>query len=246
MTAAPTRVKVCGCMRVAEAIAAAEAGADFIGIMFAPSSRRRMSIEEASLIAQAVGSPLSAVEQEEPPPLHPGRFESVDAWFAHGAEALDRLLARKRPLVVGVFEDQPIDVVNEIADEVGLDLVQLSGSEPWDDCLASTRQAIKVLRQAAGMPAAGAIASAKQRTAVALMLDESRGRGWLGDWNVAREVASRFPIWLAGGLSPENVASAIERVRPWAVDVSSGVETDSAKDPAKIAAFVRAAKGVAV
>ena len=96
------------------------------------------------------------------------------------------------------------------------------------------------------MLAAGAISSAKPGAAVALMLDESRGRGWLWDWNVAREVASRFPIWLAGGLSPENVASAIERVRPWAVDVSSGVETDSAKDPAKIAAFVRAAKGVAV
>ena len=63
------------------------------------------------------------MEQDEPPPLHPGEFETVDAWFSHGAEALERLLARKRPLVVGVFEDQDVEEVNEIADETGIDLV---------------------------------------------------------------------------------------------------------------------------
>ena len=59
---------------------------------------------------------------------------------------------------------------------------------------------------------------------------------------MAREVASRVPIWLAGGLTPETVGEVIATVRPWLVDVASGVETDGAKDPAKIAAFVRAAK----
>jgi phosphoribosylanthranilate isomerase len=233
-------------MRAADAIAAAEAGADFVGIMFADSSRRRVSVEEAALIARAAGEPMQDVEQEEPPPLHPGRFDNAEAWFLHGAEALDRLLARKRPLVVGVFEDQPIDEVNEIADEAGLDLVQLSGDEPWSDALLATRQAIKVVRQLPGMTAADVRASLASDTALAFMLDESLGSGVIGDWDVARDVASKLPMWLAGGLTPENVGEAIRVVRPWAVDVSSGVETDGVKDASKIAAFVRAAKGVVV
>jgi len=241
-----TRVKICGCMRAADAVAAAEAGADFIGIMFAESSRRRVSIDEAAVIARAAGEPMQFVEQDEPPPLHPGRFDSVEAWFAHGAQALDRLLARKRPLVVGVFEDQPIDDVNEIADEVGLDLLQLSGHEPWSDALLATRQAVKVVRQLSGMTAADVRASLQSDAALAFMLDASSGSATLGDWDVARDVALKVTMWLAGGLTPENVGDAIRIVRPWAVDVSSGVETDGAKDPAKIAAFVRAAKGVAV
>ena len=240
-----TRVKICGCMRAADAIAAAAAGADFIGIMFA-NSRRRVSVDEAIVIARAAGEPMQFVEQDEPPPLHPGRFDSVEAWFAHGAQALDRLLARKRPLVVGVFEDQPIDQVNEIADEVGLDMVQLSGGEPWSDALLATRQVLKVVRQLPAMTAAGVRASLQSDTALAFMLDASSGSATLGDWDVARDVASKVPMWLAGGLTPENVAEAIRTVRPWAVDVSSGVETDGAKDASKIAAFVRAAKGVPV
>jgi phosphoribosylanthranilate isomerase len=78
------------------------------------------------------------------------------------------------------------------------------------------------------------------------MLDPSRGSGTAADLGVAAALAAQMPVWLAGGLTPENVDAAVRRVRPWAVDVSSGVETGGEKDPAKIAAFVRAAKGVAV
>jgi phosphoribosylanthranilate isomerase len=240
-----TRVKICGCMRVADALAAAESGADFIGIMFA-ESRRRVAVEEAALIAAAVGAPMQQIDQDDPPPLHPGRFASAGDWFAHGAEALDRLLARKRPLVVGVFEDQPIDEVNEIAEEAGLDLVQFSGDEPWSDCLLATRQAIKVLRQAPGVTAGDIRAEVQHDAAIAFMLDGSRGSGTQSDRAPAAAIAAEMPLWLAGGLTPENVGDAVIAVRPWAVDVSSGVETDGAKDPAKIAAFVRAAKGVRV
>jgi len=240
-----TRVKICGCMRVADGVAAAEAGADFIGIVFA-DSRRRVPVQEAALIAAAVGAPLRDVGQDEPPPLHPGRFESIETWFAHGAEALERLLARKSPLVVGVFEDQPIEQVNEIAEEVGLDLVQFSGGETWGGCLLANRQAIKIVRQHPAMSADDIIRHIEPDAVLAVMLDGSRGAGVAGDWAAASEVAARLPIWLAGGLSPLNVGAAIRQVRPWAVDVSSGVETEGAKDLAKIAAFVRAAKGVAV
>lgn len=237
-----TRVKICGCMKVADAVAAAEAGADFIGIMFAERSRRRVSREEAALITAAVAGGARDIEQEDPPPLHPGTFDDVAAWFTDGAQALDRLLARKRPLVVGVFADQPIDEVNEIAEEAGLDLVQFSGEEPWSDCLLATRQAIKVLAPAAGMTVDDVIARTEPGAALALMLDSSNGRGVSADATLARDVAARFPIWLAGGLTPDNVGGIVAAVRPWAVDVSTFVETNGVKDPAKIAAFVRAAK----
>jgi phosphoribosylanthranilate isomerase len=129
---------------------------------------------------------------------------------------------------------------------VGLDLVQFSGGEAWDDCLLANRQAIKVVRQRPAMTADDLASQIEADAALAVMLDGSRGTGVAGDWAAASEVAARLPIWLAGGLSPLNVGAAIRQVRPWAVDVSSGVETEGAKDLAKIAAFVQAAKGVAV
>jgi len=145
-----------------------------------------------------------------------------------------------------VFADQPVEEVNEICDEVGLDLLQLSGDEPWDEIAGLNRQAINVIRTRASMTAEDVISALEANTSLAVMLDDSRGTGAAGDWHVARKIAAHMPMWLAGGLTPENVASAIETVGPWAVDVSSGVETSGAKDAAKIAAFVAAAKGVRV
>jgi phosphoribosylanthranilate isomerase len=241
-----TRVKICGCMKIADARAAADAGADFIGILFAPSSRRRVSPEEAALIVRALGTPLREIEHDEPPPLHPGRFPAARDWFAHGAEALDRMLARKRPLVVGVFEDQPIEEVNEIADEAGLDLIQLSGDEPWADCLLANRPVIKAVRETPGMTADDVRTRIEGDAAIAVMLDASSGSGTVGNWANATVLAAEMPIWLAGGLAAANVAGAITQVRPWAVDVSSGVETAGAKDAAKIAAFVDAVRGAKI
>jgi phosphoribosylanthranilate isomerase len=239
-----TRVKICGCMNVGDAVAAAEAGADFIGVMFAPVSRRRISPEEAALIARAVGTPLREMEQTDPPPNHPGRFDSVEGWFAHGAEALERLLERKRPLVVGVFADQAIDEVNQIADEAGIDLIQFSGGESWSDALLANRQVIKVVNPAPGETAEGMRATSEPNTALAVMLDPSSGTGTKANWAIAAEVSAKMPLWLAGGLTPENVAEAIEIVRPWVVDVSTGVETNGAKDHAKIRAFMKAVKAM--
>jgi phosphoribosylanthranilate isomerase len=237
-----TRVKICGCMRVEDAVAAAEAGADFIGIMFASASRRRVPVEEAAQIAAAVGGPLAEIEQETPPPHAAAGEMAVSRWFERGAAALDRLLARKRPLVVGVFEDQPIEDVNETADEVGLDLVQFSGNETLSDCLLANRLVVKVVRAPELRGNYSAEVLIEPQGAIAAMLDDSRGRGIPGDRTLASKVAGQMPIWLAGGLSPEIVADVVRTVRPWCVDVSSGVETAGAKDPAKIAAFIRAVR----
>ncbi len=237
-----TYIKICGAMKIADAVAAAEAGADFVGIMFAERSRRRQSVEEAALIVRAIGTPLREMEQDEPPPLHPGTFDTIESWFAHGAEALERLLARKRPLVVGVFQDQDVEDVNQIADETGIDLIQLSGSEAWSDALMLNRQAIKVLRNDAGATPEDLAEGIEPGAVVACMFDPSHGTGTRTDWTAPASLARRIPLWLAGGLTPENVDDAIRTVRPWLVDVSTGVETDGAKDSQKIAAFTAAVR----
>jgi len=237
-----TRVKICGCMRIDDALAAKDAGADFVGLVFAPKSRRRLDIEEAQAIVAALGLPLRELEQPEPPPLYHGPEGDAVEWCRHGADALDRLLARKRPLTVGVFEDQPMEDVNTIADEAGLDLVQLSGHEPWADCLMANRQVVKAVGAPSGVSAREVLVGIEAGTAIACLLDTSRGRGIEMDRDVAAAVAARLPIWLAGGLAPDNVGAIIRDVRPWAVDVSSGVETAGAKDAAKIRAFIHAAE----
>ena len=237
-----TRVKICGCMWVEDALAAKEAGADFVGLMFAPDSRRRLAIEEAQAIVEALGRPLREMEQDAPPPLTHGPEGGVVEWFRHGAEALERLLARKRPLAVGVFENQSLEEVNTIADEAGLDLVQLSGRESWADCLLANRQVIKAIDVPRAATGDDVIATFQAGTAIACLLDVSRGQGIALDRGTAAAVAARLPVWLAGGLAPESVAEAIRAVRPWAVDVSSGVETDGAKDAEKIRAFIKAAR----
>jgi phosphoribosylanthranilate isomerase len=228
-------------MRIDDALAAKDAGADFVGLMFAPNSRRRVDIEEAQAIVASLGRPLREIEQPEPPPLYHGPEGDAVEWFRHGAEALGRLLERKRPLTVGVFEDQPLEDVNTIADEAGLDLVQLSGRESWADCLMANRQVIKAVEAPPGLSARKVLEDIEAGTAVACMLDTSRGQGIEMDRDVAAAIAARLPVWLAGGLTVENVGAIIRTVRPWAVDVSSGVETGGAKDAAKIRAFIEAA-----
>ena len=256
------RVKICGCRSVAQALAAAEAGADFVGLVFA-ESRRRVDAEEASEIVRALGAPLREREMETPPALY--RIDDdagPRAWFEQGAAALERLLERKRPLTVGVFANNDAEEINEIVDECGIDLIQLSGGEPWGACLLANRQVIKVVHLGAGDGVESALRRLETGSAAAVLLDRAGdpstgsgqapstglrashgGSGQTIDWDVAAGVAAALPVWLAGGLTPENVAEAVRTVRPWCVDVSSGVETDGVKDAAKVRAFVRAAKG---
>ncbi len=242
---AMTRVKICGCRTIDEALAAADAGADFIGLMFA-ESRRRVGVEEASEIVRALGKPLAV--GGEFPPAHRGSAPETRAWFDHGVEALTEMLGCKRPLTVGVFAGSPADEVNEIADAVGLDLVQLSGGEPWEMCLQLHRQAIKVVHIGAGDSPEQCLGRVRGGSAIAAMLDTG-GAGTFGgtgkgfDIRIATAVANSLPVWLAGGLTPTNVGEAISKVRPWCVDVSTGVETDGGKDVAKVRAFLEAATG---
>jgi phosphoribosylanthranilate isomerase len=242
-----TRVKLCGMRTVEQAVVAAEAGADFVGLVFA-ESRRRIEPGDAAEIVRALGTPLADLEQVEPPALYRSDGKDLRGWFEHGATALERLLQRKRPLTVGVFAKSDPDFINEIVDECGIDLIQLSGGEPWGQCLMANRQVIKVVHVEPGDTAESVAGAMEAGSAIAVMLDAGGGAtlGGTGtriDWDVARVLSQTMPVWLAGGLNPENVAEAVETVRPWAVDVSSGIEMNGAKDLQKMRDFVRAVKG---
>jgi len=213
-----TRVKICGIKQKAHALAVVEAGGDFIGLVFAPS-QRQVTPAQAGEIVSAVKSHSQAIS------------------------------------IVGVFVNMPAPKVNMIASSCDLDWVQLSGDEPWEYCRQITKPLIKAIRIRAGQQpeqicaslGAGAKMLSSQRH---LYLLDSQvegkygGTGMTFDWRLARQVAERFPVIIAGGLTPENVAAVIETVAPWGVDVSSGVEVGGVKDIVKIRAFIEAVRRV--
>jgi len=220
-----TLVKICGVSEPRHARAAAACGADLIGVVFAPS-QRQVTMGQAARIAESLG-------QRAGPPA------------AATVEAVEERLRAGRPLLVGVFADQDPDTINGIARECGLDLVQLSGSEPWEVCALIERPVLKCLKVRQGQTAAEVLA---QVHAGALLLLDPYVEGAYGgagvtlDWQEAARVAQAHPVMLAGGLRPDNVARAVATVHPWAVDVSSGVESEGIKDVAKIRVFIKAAK----
>jgi phosphoribosylanthranilate isomerase len=162
-------------------------------------------------------------------------------------------IARELPpfvLRVGVFVDMPRAEMARIADAVGLDLLQLHGDEPPEALAGLPRRAIKAVRVGKGFAADEAMRYAG--CAAGLLVDtrmpgETQLPGGTGvpfDWALVKGLAERVPfLVLAGGLGPANVAEAVRAVAPHAVDVSSGVETlPGRKDPAKVRAFVEAAR----
>ncbi len=224
----PTRilVKICGVSDPKHARAAAALGADFVGMVFAPS-RRQVTLGQAARIADALG------KKEGGSPI------------AATTEAVEEALRQRRPLLVGVFADQDADTINAIAEGCCLDLIQLSGSEPWEMCEHLKRPVLKCMKVREGQGAEEMLAAIGEGALVLLdpyVEGAYGGAGKTLDWAVAARVAERHPVMLAGGLAPENVARAVSTVRPWAVDVSSGVETEGVKDVGKIRAFIQAAK----
>lgn len=250
----PPLCKVCG-LRDAEAAAAAvEAGADFLGMIFAPS-KRQVAEKDAIAIVDAARSRRPRPTGWQLPPRQialtsdsaagGGGDSSADAsrWLQTWHGLLARAAATGGPLTVGVFVDASVEEMNSVAERVGLDLIQLHGSEGWEVATQLCRPAVRVLHMDPGVSAAEASGQLRGGLAVAALLDsKGGGTGKTFDWAVGAEVQAVAPFVLAGGLTPDNVAAAARQVRPWCVDVSSGVETDGAKDAAKIGAFVRNAK----
>ena len=200
-----TRVKICGITRPEDGLAAAQLGADAIGLVFYPKSSRAVDVPTARRIVAVL------------PPF---------------------------VTVVGLFVDAEPATVQAILRQVPLDLLQFHGQEDPDYCNAFGRPYIKAVPRGAGV----AVADYERRFAAAagLLLDSHGGATPVGgsgqkfDWTLIPTGVVK-PIILAGGLDPSVVGEAIRQVRPWAVDVSSGVESAKGiKDIALLRAFMQA------
>jgi phosphoribosylanthranilate isomerase len=210
-----TLVKICGLRSPEDALQAAAAGADMLGFVFAPA-KRQVTPEVAR---QAIVAAKS---------LRPDN----------------------QPQCVGVFVNDSLERIAQISILAGLDIIQLSGDEDPEFAAAVGLPVIKAIRphpDAMLSAEAAACRFVERLPGVIFVLDSAvpgryGGTGIVGDWPTASRMAGRFPSILAGGLTPENVVEAILSVHPLAVDVSSGVETNGAKDADKLIAFVRAAK----
>jgi phosphoribosylanthranilate isomerase len=162
------------------------------------------------------------------------------------AELAREIIAVLPPFVaaVGLFVNEEPDRIRAIAGFCGLDVLQLHGDETPDDCRLPPWRTVKALR----IRDSASLAGLDGWPTSALLLDAWRpdsygGTGHTFDWSLAARAATGRRVILAGGLTPENVTEAVRTVRPYAVDVSSGVEASPGrKDPAKVAAFIRAAK----
>lgn len=209
-----TRVKICGITDVTHAQAAAEAGADLIGVVFAPSPRR-VTPEKAKAIAAAAKE--------------------------HGLP------------VVGVFVNTLAAEVNSLAADCGLDWVQLSGDEDTDCCRQVRRPLIKAIHIAPDWNEERLLTHLESRQRELrhhppiYLLDthveeKYGGTGKAFSWDIARPAAEKYPVIIAGGLDPENVGRVVTELKPWGVDVSSGVESGGTKDIEKIKAFVAAVR----
>lgn len=147
---------------------------------------------------------------------------------------------------IGVFVDAPAEEMARITETAGLDFLQLSGDEPPEMCGALPRHAFKAVRLRPDATGDEALAMAERYPDCTLLLDAAHegmygGTGRRTSWPAAAAVARRHRLFLAGGLTPENLEEAVQTVRPWAVDVSSGVEIEpGVKDHAKLRAFGRA------
>jgi len=200
-----TKIKICGIKNIPDALAAIDAGADYLGFNFYPKSVRFIEIGACAEIT-------SVLKREHP-----------------------------EIKLVGVFVNLPVDEIKHILETCLLHLAQLHGDETLEMLNALNGKGFKAFR---GVPQN--VNGFARMKAPALLVDAAvkgayGGTGVTADWTTAAELAKRYPLLLAGGLTPENVVEAVRQASPWGVDVASGVEASpGVKDAGKMRAFVQA------
>jgi phosphoribosylanthranilate isomerase len=219
-----TKIKICGIKTLNGALTAIDAGADYLGFNFYPKSPR--------FIEKQACAEITSVLKEEYPNIK----------------------------LVGVFVNSSVEEVKDTLETCLLDLAQLHGDETPETVASFEGKAFKAIRLSASesmetsvypfaKQSVDHIRYPFQESALpALLVDASvkgvyGGSGVTADWDGAAELAKKYPLLLAGGLTPENVAEAVSRVKPWGVDVASGVESEPGKkDARKMKAFVKAVR----
>ncbi len=210
-----TKIKICGLRNIDDALAAAKAGADFLGIVFEPRSKRYVDEDEARRLIQSFrerwgqdGPRWVGVFANQP-------LEEVQRVIAHCDLDMAQLSGSESP-----------DYCRQVAKPV-IKVVHVRSDAPARDVLTEVGNSLALYENDGHI----------------LMLDTFKqgvlgGTGQVFDWDVARELAREHPLLLAGGLNRDNVAEAMRQVGSWGLDVSSGVETDGHKDAAKIVDFI--------
>ena len=210
-----TAIKICGIQRAEDAVAAAEAGADLVGLVFVPQRRRRLTEEQAVQIAKAL------TECPEKTPQVVGLFADQPIG------QVNRHIESCRLERVQLCGSESLDYCHQIQAPV-IKVLHVPEGEASDEDLDRLAESIRNFRDAGHL----------------ITLDRQveglqGGAGKSFDWSIAARLAQAgHEFLLAGGLTPENVTEAVRSVAPWGVDVSSGVETDGVKDAAKIRAFI--------
>ena len=212
----PLFVKICGITRQQDADLASGLGATALGFVFWPGSPRRIEPDTAGSIAAQVRQPV---------------------------------------MKIGVFVNAPIDDVARVVEEVGLDAVQLHGSETPEYCrelttLVSKRERQTRVIKSIGLNESGGVVDFSDFDSDVMCLVDAHdpirhgGTGRTVNWDVAREIAATRRTILAGGLNAANIRLAMRLVRPYGVDVSSGVESaPGVKDPVRLRSFFEALHG---
>eukprot|EP01125_Pyxidicula_operculata_P004710 TRINITY_DN1760_c1_g1_i5.p1 TRINITY_DN1760_c1_g1~~TRINITY_DN1760_c1_g1_i5.p1 ORF type:complete len:601 (-),score=154.22 TRINITY_DN1760_c1_g1_i5:20-1822(-) len=263
-----------------------EIGVDFLGLVFAKKSSRYVTIEKAKEIVTHVRGSTDNNNTDTTTTITTTHDRSHISPLLLGPMKIKESLRSRKPLVVGVFADNEPEFINEVIDQVGIDIVQLSGNEDINDMMnklerisnttnnndknkkkkkeifvwktihvSSTDDPKLILQNLSPLANYNHnnLINKNNNTTnnnnnnslffAGILLDTKDanmkgGTGKAFDWSIARYLQFHYPIILAGGLNPENIRSAVNQVRPFAVDVSSGVESGGEKDPLKISLFI--------
>lgn len=215
-----TRLKICGLREVAHALAAADAGADFLGFVFVPGVRRQLPVEQAREVIQEYRRLRGS-----------GGPRLVGLFANQPVQEVNRIVRGCGLDVAQLCGEETPEYWRQVEAQV-IKQIKVRDHGPPEAVVTD------VIRRVEEVTSQGRIALLDKYEAGSL-----GGTGREFDWRIAAEVARHHDFLLAGGLSPDNVARAIATAKPWGVDVSSGVETEGVKDPQKIAAFAQQVRG---